>query len=57
MRLSLQLFLQLFPHLRVMQTLNGLLQPNGDQQADDDGCDVDEEVFPGVGGFVWRVYI
>ena len=35
-----------------MKPLDGLLQTDGDQQTDADGGDVDEEVFPGVGGGV-----
>jgi hypothetical protein len=31
------------------------LQAYSDDEADDDGGDVDEEVLPGVGGFVGRV--
>jgi hypothetical protein len=34
------------------QSLDGLFKPDGDQEADDDGRDVDEEVSPGVGGVV-----
>ena len=39
----------------VVDELDGLLETYGDDEADDDGRDVDEEVFPGVGGFVGRV--
>jgi hypothetical protein len=39
----------------LMDPLHGLLQADGDDETDDDGGDVDEEVFPGVGGFVGRV--
>jgi hypothetical protein len=35
--------------------LDGLFEADGDEQADDDGGDVDEEVAPGVGGLVGRV--
>jgi hypothetical protein len=41
----------------MVDELDGLLEADGDEQADDDGGDVDEEVFPGVGGFVGRVYV
>jgi hypothetical protein len=41
--------------MTVDQGLDRLLQADGDEQADDDGGDVDEEVFPGVGGLVGRV--
>ena len=33
----------------------GLLEAGGDEEADDDGGDVDEEVAPGVGRGVGRV--
>jgi len=39
----------------MMEVFDGLLETDGDEQTDDDGRDVDEEVFPGVGGFVGRV--
>jgi hypothetical protein len=39
----------------VVEVFDGLLEANGDQQADDDGGDVNEEVALGVGGVVWRV--
>jgi len=38
--------------MAVVDPLDGLFNPYGDQQADDDGGDVDEEVAPGVGGLV-----
>jgi len=38
--------------MTMMQGLNGLLEADGDEQADADGGDVDEEVAPGVGGVV-----
>ena len=34
----------------MMEPLHGLLEADGDEQAEDDGCDVDEEVAPGGGG-------
>ena len=34
----------------VMDGFDGLLEADGDEQAEDDGGDVDEEVSPGVGG-------
>jgi hypothetical protein len=37
--------------------LNRLLQPDGDKQPYRDGGNVDEEVFPGVGGGVGRMYV
>ena len=39
----------------VVEVFDGLLEADGDQQADDDGGDVNEEVALGVGGVVWRV--
>ena len=36
----------------LVDALDGLLESDGDEQADDDGGDVDEEVAPGVGGVV-----
>jgi hypothetical protein len=39
----------------VVNGFDGLFEAYGDEQADDDGGDVDEEVFPRVGGFVRRV--
>jgi hypothetical protein len=41
----------------VVDGLDGLLQADGDEQANTDGGDVDEEVFPGVSGGVGRVDI
>jgi hypothetical protein len=43
--------------MAVVDRLDRLLQTDGDDEADDDGGDVDEEVFPGVGGFVGRVNV
>jgi hypothetical protein len=37
-----------------MQSFNRLLQADGDEQADDDGGDVEEEIFPRVRGAVRR---
>jgi hypothetical protein len=36
----------------MMQGFDSLLEADGDDEADDDGGDVDEEVAPGVGGGV-----
>jgi len=38
--------------MAMMDGFDGLLEADGDEQADDDGGDVDEEVAPGVGGVV-----
>jgi hypothetical protein len=39
----------------VVEGFDGLLEGDGDEEADADGGDVDEEVSPGVGGGVGRV--
>jgi hypothetical protein len=39
----------------MVEELDGLLQSDGNEQADDDGRDMDEEVFQGVDGFVGSV--
>ena len=41
--------------LPVVEVLDGLFEADGDEQAEDDGGDVDEEVAPGAGGVVGRV--
>jgi hypothetical protein len=41
--------------MAMVKELDGLLKADGDEQADDDGRDVGEEVSPGVGGRVGRV--
>ena len=38
--------------MAVVDPLDGLFNCDGDQQADDDGGDVDEEVAPGMGRLV-----
>ena len=38
--------------IALVDALDELLEADGDDEADDDGGDVDEEVFPGVGGGV-----
>ncbi len=50
-----EVFLELMALVAMVDELDGLLETDGDDEADDDGGDVDEEVFPGVGGFVGRV--
>jgi hypothetical protein len=35
-----------------MQSFHGLFEAYGDEEAEDDGGDVDEEVAPGAGGVV-----
>ena len=39
----------------VVEGFDGLLEAHSDDEADDDGGDVEEEVAPGVGGVVGRV--
>ena len=39
----------------MVDEFDGLFDSNGDDEAYDDGGDVDEEVAPGVGGVVGRV--
>jgi hypothetical protein len=41
----------------MVEVLDGLLQPNGDEQTDYDGRDVNEELFPAIGGVFGSVYI
>ena len=41
--------------MAMVEELDCLFEADGDQEADDDGGDVDEEVAPGVGGVVGRV--
>ena len=41
--------------MAVVEVLDGLLEADGDEEADDDGGDVDEEVAPGAGGVVGGV--
>ena len=48
-------FFKVMELVLVMEVLDRLLQADGDKQADADGADVDEEVFPRVGRRVGRV--
>ena len=41
--------------MAMVDELDGLLEADGDEETDDDGGDVDEEVAPGVCGVVWWV--
>ncbi len=41
-----------FDLFTMMKVFYGLFEGDGDQEADDDGGDVDEEISPGVGGVV-----
>lgn len=50
--LEIKGFAGLLDLLALMEVLDRLLDADGDEQAYDDGCDVNEEVAPGVGGMV-----
>ncbi len=43
-----QVFAEVIPLMTMMEELNSLLESDGDEQANDNGGDVDEEVAPGV---------
>ena len=47
---AVKIALKLVPLMGAMDELDGLFKADGDEQADDDGGDVDEEVSPGAGG-------
>ena len=47
---------ELMALMLVVKELDGLLEADSDEQTNADGGDVDEEVAPGVGGFVGRVH-
>jgi hypothetical protein len=38
--------------MAVVEVLDGLFEADGDEESEDDGGDVDEEVAPGAGGVV-----
>jgi hypothetical protein len=46
---------QVLELMELMKVLYGLFEADGDEEAEDDGSDVDEEVAPAGGGVVWRV--
>jgi hypothetical protein len=48
-----EVFLELMALITVVDELDGLFEGYGDEEAYDDGDDVDEEVSPGAGGVVW----
>jgi hypothetical protein len=48
-------FAELGALVPVVEGFYQLLEAHGDEQADDDGGDVNEEVSPGAGGVVGRV--
>ena len=49
-KLGRQFFASLLQLVTVVEVLDGLFEADGDEEADDDGGDVDEEVSPGAGG-------
>jgi hypothetical protein len=50
-----QVFLELVALVTVVDGFDSLLETDSDEQAEDDGCDVDEEVAPCGGGMVGGV--
>ena len=50
--LVMEVFLELVALMAVMEGFDGLFEADGDEETDDDGGDVDEEVSPGAGGVV-----
>ena len=50
-----KIFSGLMQEVAMVNELDGLFEADGDEQADDDGGDVDEEVSPGGGGMVRRM--
>lgn len=52
-----EIFLELTALVAVMEKLDGLFKGDGDEEAENDGGDVNEEVAPGSGGVVRRVNV
>ena len=52
---DVEVFFELMALVAMVDELDRLLKADGDEEADDDGGDVEEEVTPGVGGVVGRV--
>jgi hypothetical protein len=52
-----EVFLQLLALVPVMEELHGLFEADGDDEAENDGGNVDEELAPSGGGVVWRVNV
>jgi hypothetical protein len=50
-----QVVFELVALMKVVEVLDSLLEADSDEEADRDGRDVDEEVSPGVFGFVGSV--
>ena len=50
LRLRAQVIFQLTALVAMVEVLHRLLQADGDEQANTDGADMDEEVFPRMGG-------
>ena len=53
--LATEFLLELMALVAVADGFDRLFEADGDEQADDDGGDVDEEVAPGVGGVFGRM--
>ena len=53
--LLMHLIFEVLALMVVVQGFDGLFEADGDEEADADGGDVDEEVAPGVDGFVGSV--
>src|SRR5437764_4249061 len=53
--LVVEVLLELVALVAVVNSFDGLLEGYGDEQANDDGGNVDEEVAPGAGGVVCGV--
>ncbi len=49
---SWRLFFEQVALMQVVEVLDGLLETDGDEEADRDGDDVDEKVGPGMSGLV-----
>jgi len=52
-----QLVFHLMSLMTTVEEFYCLLKADGDEQANDDGGDVDKEVPPGVGGVFWRMHV
>lgn len=52
-----EVILQLVALIPVMEELDGLFEADSDEEANNDGGDVDEEIAPGVGGVMGRVNV
>jgi hypothetical protein len=52
MQLNVEIVLCGMEQVAAVEVLDSLFKADGDEQADADGCNVDEEVFPAMRGFV-----